>query len=322
MIEIPSGFSGVFHSIRSGRTAAGFVLRFAPLVAVLASGHAAGENAPHLPEDPTFTIHAEVLQDGALLAYYVRPGPGPTVVLLPGTLGDHHRFIDSALTDRIRADLQVVIVEARGQGRSWPPPTPAVCSIEQYATDVLEVIDAIRPNRWFVGGHSLGGMISIEIAGRKPRGLCGVISLEGWPHYTVQAQAFPDFQPGRPTGPPGAPENWRELHRIAQRWTVEEQKMLVTIWKKWTPGRQILQDTDYPVLTIWGDRGMKTRPGRGVLGLPDKRAIEVAWISGSDHYGLVSAAHAGPIADLINEFTHRIATSPSATGVSGSAPAR
>ena len=37
----------------------------------------------------------------------------------------------------------------------------------------------------------IGGMIALEIAGRRPAGLRGVIALEGWVHHTVQRNAFP-----------------------------------------------------------------------------------------------------------------------------------
>ena len=43
---------------------------------------------------------------------------------------------------------------------------------------------------WFAGGHSIGGMIAIELAGQRPLELDGVISIEGWTHHEVLSQAF------------------------------------------------------------------------------------------------------------------------------------
>ena len=250
-----------------------------------------------------FTTEAIVLKDGAIMAYYVKKAPGPTLVLVPGTLGDRRRFFDSNLVDKLDPSLAVVVVESRGQGRSWPPPTAETCSIEQYADDVMEIVHHLDLHSWYIGGHSLGGMIAIEIAGRRPEELHGVVTLEGWPHYTVEAEAFPPKDKHLDLN---GVKNWREVHRETQRWTVAEQQRLVSIWKEWTPGKSILAGTRYPVLTIWGDRNMKTRPGRKVLGLPDSRNVEVKWVPGSDHYGLVSAQFSGEIATFINEFIAKV----------------
>lgn len=252
--------------------------------------------SPH----PGFTGRAIMLRDGATLAYYVRAG-SPTVVLVPGTLGDRRTFLDTGLVDHLLPTLGIVIIESRGQGKSWPPPAPEQCSIERYADDVLEVVGELGLKHWYIGGHSLGGMIAIEIAGRSPPGLEGVITLEGWPHYTVEGRVFP-MDRANSAKPRNGKVNWRDIHRAEQRWTVQEQQMLVAAWKKWTPGRQILQETHYPVLTIWGDRGMRILPDRQALGLPEKGNIEVRWIRGSDHFGLVTARFAGPIAAEINAF--------------------
>ena len=138
-----------------------------------------------------FATRSLVTSDGASLAYYVKPGPGPSLILIPETHGDRTQFYDAGFLQNLPQDLQLVVIETRGQGRSWPPPTPAQASIEQYASDVLEIVRHLGGSPWYVAGHSLGGMIALEIAGRRPAGLRGVIALEGWVHHTVQRNAFP-----------------------------------------------------------------------------------------------------------------------------------
>ncbi|MEI6972935.1 MAG: alpha/beta hydrolase [bacterium] len=105
-----------------------------------------------------------VLRDGAVMAYYVRKGLGPTLVLIPGTYDDKSRFLAPGYVDQLRPDLGLVVVEHRGQGASWPPPPRDKCSVEEYANDVLAVVDQLKPSFWYVSGHSLGGMLAIEIA--------------------------------------------------------------------------------------------------------------------------------------------------------------
>ena len=256
-------------------------------------------------DDPRFSIHCQVLRDGAFLAYYVRPGLGPTLVLVPETNGDRSQYYEPRFMDALDPGFAVVVVELRGQGRSWPPPVPGMASIEQYASDVMEVVQALHPPRWYVSGHSLGGMISIEIAGRRPPGLCGIISLEGWAHHRVQKLAFPEMK--ERTGEEKAEARRQRVERYrSQRWTDEERDFaLGKVWITWERGEKILRETDYPLLSVWGDRGMPQRPGRDKLLLPDKPNIEVAWITGSDHY-ITDPAYAPGVVALLNAFVSRV----------------
>lgn len=253
-------------------------------------------------DEPQFAIRSHVLADGALLAFYVRPGV-PTLVLVPETHGDRTQFFEPSFLAGLPQSLGLVVIESRGQGRSWPPPTPAQATIEQLATDVLEVVASLRPAAWFIGGHSLGGMIAIEIAGRTPAGLRGVIALEGWPHSRVQRDAFPEVTPRTEAQRVDARAQREERYRT-QRWTAEEVAALGQAWMKWNRGEQILRDTRYPVLSVWGDRGRAARPGRDRLLLPDRDNVEVVWISGSDHY-VTDPPHAAAVSRVIASFIAR-----------------
>ena len=167
-----------------------------------------------------FTARSLVLPDGALLAYYMKPASGPTLVLIPETHGDRTQYYEPAFLQTLPSDLQLVVIETRGQGRSWPPPTTVQASIEQYASDVLAVVRELGGAPWYVAGHSLGGMIALEIAGRRPAGLRGVIALEGWVHHTVQRNAFPPRRARTDTEQAEARRQREERYRT-QRWTPE-----------------------------------------------------------------------------------------------------
>lgn len=224
------------------------------------------------------------------------------MVLIPETHGDRHQFL-GPLVDALPRRLGVVVVESRGQGRSWPPPAPATASIEAYATDVLEVVAALAPAAWYVGGHSLGGMQAIEIAGRRPQGLRGVISLEGWSHHEVQAAAFGAVPPRTPAQRE-ADRAYREQRYARLRWTPEEYERLVTMWRRWTSGEEILARREYPVLSVWGDRGLAARPDRKTLRLPEGETCELLWIPGADHY-VTRMPHAPVVGAAIAHFIER-----------------
>ena len=74
----------------------------------------------------------------------------------------------------------LVIFENRGLGGSWPPPEEA--SIEKCALDAIVVLNDLKIKSFYVGGHSLGGMIALEIGKQCSSRVLGVISIEGVCH--------------------------------------------------------------------------------------------------------------------------------------------
>ena len=91
-------------------------------------------------------------------SYLLRPGSGPPLVLIPSSFNDS--FSLKEVIDLLDGKRQLVVVELRGHGGSWPPPKN--CSIEVFARDVLRVADAEEFNAFYIGGHSIGGMIALE----------------------------------------------------------------------------------------------------------------------------------------------------------------
>jgi pimeloyl-ACP methyl ester carboxylesterase len=130
-----------------------------------------------------------VRPDGARIAYSVREGAGPNLVLIPGSWATRHVF--DRFVSALPGSFRVIIVELRGHGESRPP--AAAPTMASLADDVLAAVDAAVPRgqRFYVGGHSIGGMLSVEIAGRRPGEVAGAIPMEGWTHYLVQSEAFP-----------------------------------------------------------------------------------------------------------------------------------
>lgn len=236
------------------------------------------------------------LPEGGHLAYHVRDGVGPTLVLVPGSWGDRHVY-DETLK-HLNPSLKIVIVEMRGHGGSWPPTLDG--SMELFADDVLRVTDALKLNRFFVGGHSIGGMIAVELAGRRPEAIAGSISIEGWTHHQVQREAF-----GRITGTTRTPEQeavrLAARARVLDRFTDEQRSSFATVWRRWD-GLPILESTNVPVLELWGDRDHPV-PDRAVMRIPDRDNIELVWIRGASHSLLIERPE--EVAGLINQFIKR-----------------
>lgn len=251
---------------------------------------------PPTPVIDQFTAHSIPLPEGGQLAYYIREGDGPNLVLIPGSWGDYRTF--NHLVEHLDRDLKLIIVELRGHNGSQPPSTD--CSMELFAEDVLRVIDTIGLKRYYVGGHSIGGMLPIEIAGRRPDQVAGAIAMEGWTHWKVQEEAF-GTGPDETITPEQLAERQANRGRVYDKLTQEQRDSFSSVWRRWD-GYPILETTAVPILEIWGDRG-KPKPSRELLRLPDRPNIELVWIEGASHAMQVQRPDA--IATAINAFIRR-----------------
>jgi pimeloyl-ACP methyl ester carboxylesterase len=220
-----------------------------------------------------------VERDDSKLSYVARQGVEPTLVLIPGSFDGAEGWL--AVVAKLDPGRRVVIVELRGHGQSWPPPSGATGTIEQFAGDVLACTDDDGLKSFYVAGHSIGGMVAIECAGRRPRALRGVLSIEGWTRASVLGAAFQ----GRTDSTLSESQKKRKLelrHPTTSRWTKEQLSAFAQIWTKWD-GTQILEQTAVPVLELWGDRGV-ARPTREVMRIPDRPNIDLVWVAGASHF--------------------------------------
>jgi pimeloyl-ACP methyl ester carboxylesterase len=244
-----------------------------------------------------FTHNHLTLDDGTRLAWHTREGGGPTLVLIPGSWGDY--LVYNRLLAHLDPNLRIIIVELRGHGDSSPATLKG--SMELFADDVLKVVAHLKLERYYISGHSIGGMLAVEIAGREPQGLAGSIPIEGWTHHTVQKNAFghlPEF----PLTPEHEAERLANRERGLARLTEAERQDFGNVWRNWD-GNDALKKTEVPMLQIWGDRNMDPVPDRATMQIPDRDNIQVVWIANASHALLVEQAEA--VARAINDFIVR-----------------
>lgn len=65
-----------------------------------------------------------------------------------------------------RGGYRFIAVDLRGHGQSSKPHAPY--TVEQMAQDVAELIDELRLGPVYLVGHSLGGMVSFQLAATRP----------------------------------------------------------------------------------------------------------------------------------------------------------
>jgi pimeloyl-ACP methyl ester carboxylesterase len=103
--------------------------------------------------------------------YYVA-GAGPPLVLVHGLGGmaSNWRLVAPALA----RDRQVIVPDLPGHGGSAPL-AAAASTIDPFADAILAVVDAedAAPATW--AGHSLGGLVALHAAARRPDAVAGVV---------------------------------------------------------------------------------------------------------------------------------------------------
>lgn len=94
---------------------------------------------------------------------YSRAGEGPAIVLIHGWCCD--RSFLAPQHDHLAHRHTVLSLDLRGHGASAPPAEPAY-AVSDFAEDVADVITDAGVASPVVVGHSLGGLVALEVAVR------------------------------------------------------------------------------------------------------------------------------------------------------------
>lgn len=109
---------------------------------------------------PDITLHYEV------------DGSGPPLLLLAGMLSDSATWV--GLTPLLTNHFTVIRPDNRSTGRTGPWDAPI--SVQQMAADALAVMDHLGHNTFHVAGHSMGGLMAMELTG-LPQGRVQTLSI-------------------------------------------------------------------------------------------------------------------------------------------------
>lgn len=120
----------------------------------------------------------EITTDGRRLTYFDE-GSGRPMVLL-------HAFpLDASMWEPQLAAVppgwRLLAPDVRGFGGTAPDPGPPASSLDDYAADVLRLLDALGIDRAVVGGLSMGGYITFALLRRAPARLAGLVLADTRP---------------------------------------------------------------------------------------------------------------------------------------------
>ncbi|WP_224366815.1 alpha/beta fold hydrolase [Hyalangium versicolor] len=119
-------------------------------------------------------MHALKSRDGIRL-FHVSEGQGsPPLVFLHGGLGQHAHFAPQV--KHFQQTHRILAPDLRGHGRSDAP--RQLYSIEGFAEDVAFLCSEESLEQAVVVGHSMGGLVALELAVRFPKLACAIVLLE------------------------------------------------------------------------------------------------------------------------------------------------
>lgn len=114
------------------------------------------------------------VKDGSI--YYEESGAGELIVLLPG-LGHDHAYFSKVMPGLAKIG-RVVAPDPRGLGQSTE--SPGGYSVEQWAADVIALMDHLKVAKAHVVGSSLGACVALQVALDYPDRIASIISVAGF----------------------------------------------------------------------------------------------------------------------------------------------
>jgi pimeloyl-ACP methyl ester carboxylesterase len=109
--------------------------------------------------------------NGGVGVYYEIEGIGPPLVLQHTWAASLDYWREYGYTEALRDTYQLVLIDARGHGRSDVPAGECDYDNELMAADILSVLDALRIERAHFAGYSLGAWIGFLLGTAAPERL-------------------------------------------------------------------------------------------------------------------------------------------------------
>jgi len=112
--------------------------------------------------------------DGVPIRYHAEGRGEPALIFIHGWSCDRNHWAEQVT--RFSADRQVITLDLAGHGESGRE--RQAWTVESLGADVRAVVLALDLRRVVLIGHSLGGPVAIEAAGRMPERVAAVIAVD------------------------------------------------------------------------------------------------------------------------------------------------
>ncbi|HEY96310.1 MAG TPA: alpha/beta fold hydrolase [Dehalococcoidia bacterium] len=247
-----------------------------------------------------------VVNNDGIKIYYEVEGAGPPVILHHGFAGSIEDWREFGYVEHLKNDYQLILIDARGHGKSDKPHDPQAYTIENRVNDVITVLDDIKVDTAHFFGYSYGGRLAFELALNTPK------RMESFIVSGIGARGQdPDFLQNRiknlETGPLGLVKTFEQFgeisHKMRERLLQNDCEALIAILKTPWPYRgDDLQYMKEPFLLLGGefDPGFTTIEDASER-LPDSTFIP---LPGLNH--MQTAIQIDKVLPHIKEFLTRV----------------
>jgi len=107
--------------------------------------------------------------------HYETEGQGPPLVLQYGQYWPLEIWYEMNYVSVLKNDCQLILVDARGQGKSDKPDNPEAYRIELMVSDIIAVVDDLGFEKVHYMGYSSAGLVGFGIAKFTPERLSSLI---------------------------------------------------------------------------------------------------------------------------------------------------
>ena len=104
-----------------------------------------------------------VENDKVRIHYHVE-GNGDPIILQHGQGDSILDWYASGIVKSLKTQYQLILIDARGHGRSDKPHTPSSYHIKHNVQDILLILDKLGIDKCHYWGHSMGGRIGFGCA--------------------------------------------------------------------------------------------------------------------------------------------------------------
>lgn len=125
------------------------------------------------------------LERNGFSLYYRICGSGSPLLLSHGFAATSNMWHQQA--EAFRDQNQVITWDMRGHGRSGSPDDATAYTAEETADDMASILDVLGHERAVIGGHSLGGYMSLVFAMKYPERVSALIIIDTGPGYKSDA---------------------------------------------------------------------------------------------------------------------------------------
>ena len=211
------------------------------------------------------------------MAYRDSGESGYPLLFLHGTGCDTSDWVP--VIERLPCEQRCIALDFRGHGRSAMPTKPF--TLGSLADDVLCLADHLGIQNIEIVGHSLGGMVGMEVARRSSR-IVGLVLLEGW---TSLSSAGSAFNTGRFYGS----LSQTAVVRIQQKSKETRSRFKSEIWHDFWESVEnfdaytYLKQAGIPICEVFGGLGRNDSTVQK-LRIPSNPNIQWVWIPNAGHY--------------------------------------